>query len=186
MSNASLRSSSLAPFNHFTRFHVFLPFIFSSAYLNTATTDGWVHPVRGRSSWQYFAGSRQNIFSRIWGSHGGEYEDGCLLGCSAVKSTNVSEDLAASIIRAILMMMEAARSSETLVNFYQTTQRYSPEDSHLHTFFFAGPHVFLQRHHCSLPHVTQMKVIVFILTCICGYLTILLCIQTDVCLGAVC
>jgi hypothetical protein len=30
-------------------------------------------------------------------------------------------------------MMEAARSSETLVNFYQTTRRYSPEDSHLHT-----------------------------------------------------
>jgi hypothetical protein len=23
--------------------------------------------------------------SRIWGSHGGEYEDGCLLGCSAVQ-----------------------------------------------------------------------------------------------------
>jgi hypothetical protein len=22
--------------------------------------------------------------SRIWGSHGGEYEDGCLLGCSDV------------------------------------------------------------------------------------------------------
>jgi hypothetical protein len=38
--------------------------------------------------------------------------------------------LAASIIRAI--MMEAAMSSETL-NFYQTTQRYSPEDSHLRT-----------------------------------------------------
>jgi hypothetical protein len=30
-------------------------------------------------------------------------------------------------------MMEAARTSETLVNFYQTTQRYNPEDSHLHT-----------------------------------------------------
>jgi hypothetical protein len=29
------------------------------------------------------------------------------------------------------MMMEAARSSETLVNFYQTTRRYNPEDSHL-------------------------------------------------------
>jgi hypothetical protein len=27
--------------------------------------------------------------------------------------------------------MEAARTSETLVNFYQTTQRYNPEDSHL-------------------------------------------------------
>jgi hypothetical protein len=25
----------------------------------------------------------------------------------------------------------AARTSETLVNFYQTTQRYNPEDSHL-------------------------------------------------------
>jgi hypothetical protein len=37
-----------------------------------------------------------------------------------------------SIIRAIALMMEAARTSETLVNFYQTTQRYNPEDSHLH------------------------------------------------------
>jgi hypothetical protein len=30
------------------------------------------------------------------------------------------------------LMMEAARISETLVNFYQTTRRYSPEDSILH------------------------------------------------------
>jgi hypothetical protein len=30
-------------------------------------------------------------------------------------------------------MMEAARSSETLVNFYQTTQRYNPEDSQIRT-----------------------------------------------------
>jgi hypothetical protein len=29
--------------------------------------------------------------------------------------------------------MEAARTSETLVNFYQTTRRYNPEDSNLHT-----------------------------------------------------
>jgi hypothetical protein len=28
-------------------------------------------------------------------------------------------------------MMEAARTSETLVDFYQTTRRYNPEDSHL-------------------------------------------------------
>jgi hypothetical protein len=34
---------------------------------------------------------------------------------------------------AIALMMEAARSSETLVNFYQTTRRYNPEDSHLRT-----------------------------------------------------
>jgi hypothetical protein len=30
-------------------------------------------------------------------------------------------------------MMEAARTSETLVNFYHTTRRYNPEDSHLRT-----------------------------------------------------
>jgi hypothetical protein len=29
--------------------------------------------------------------------------------------------------------MEAARTSETLVNFYHTTRRYNPEDSHLRT-----------------------------------------------------
>jgi hypothetical protein len=29
--------------------------------------------------------------------------------------------------------MEAARTSETLVNFYQTTRRYNPEDSDLRT-----------------------------------------------------
>jgi hypothetical protein len=30
-------------------------------------------------------------------------------------------------------MMEAASTSETSVNFYRTTRRYNPEDSHLHT-----------------------------------------------------
>jgi hypothetical protein len=33
----------------------------------------------------------------------------------------------------IQAMMEAASTSETSVNFYQTTQRCNPEDSHLHT-----------------------------------------------------
>jgi hypothetical protein len=31
----------------------------------------------------------------------------------------------------IALMMEAAGTSETLENFYQTTRRYNPEDSHL-------------------------------------------------------
>jgi hypothetical protein len=35
----------------------------------------------------------------------------------------------------IRLMMEAARTSETLVNFYQTTRRYNPEDSHLLAVF---------------------------------------------------
>jgi hypothetical protein len=39
--------------------------------------------------------------------------------------------LASSIIKA--MMTEAASTSETSINFYQTTRRYNPEDSHLHT-----------------------------------------------------
>jgi hypothetical protein len=35
------------------------------------------------------------------------------------------------VVALIALMMEAARTSETLVNFYQTTRRYNPEDSHL-------------------------------------------------------
>jgi hypothetical protein len=33
----------------------------------------------------------------------------------------------------IALMMEAVKTSETLVNFYQTTRRYNPEDNHLRT-----------------------------------------------------
>jgi hypothetical protein len=33
----------------------------------------------------------------------------------------------------IALMMEAAKTFETLVNFYQTTRRYNPEASHLRT-----------------------------------------------------
>jgi ribosomal protein L18E len=47
--------------------------------------------------------------------------------------TDVSEALAATIIKAIALMMEAASISETSVNFYQITRRYKPEDSHLRT-----------------------------------------------------
>jgi hypothetical protein len=41
--------------------------------------------------------------------------------------------LDASIIRMIALMMEAAGTYETLMNFYQTTQCNNPEDSHLDT-----------------------------------------------------
>jgi hypothetical protein len=40
--------------------------------------------------------------------------------------------LAVSIIR-IALMMKAASTYETSVNFYQTTRRNNPEDSHFHT-----------------------------------------------------
>jgi hypothetical protein len=48
--------------------------------------------------------------------------------------TDVSEVLAAAIIRAIIaLIMEAASICETSANMYQTTRRNSPEDNHLHT-----------------------------------------------------
>jgi hypothetical protein len=34
------------------------------------------------------------------------------------------------------LMMEAASTSETMVNFYQTTHCYNPEDSHAHSKYF--------------------------------------------------
>jgi hypothetical protein len=36
----------------------------------------------------------------------------------------------------ITLMMEAASTSEMLINFYQPTQHYNPEDSHLHELTF--------------------------------------------------
>jgi hypothetical protein len=61
------------------------------------------------------------------------YEDGCLLGCSAVFSGRSFPTFQRPLLppSAIALMMEEARSSETLVNFYQTTRCYNPEDSHL-------------------------------------------------------
>jgi hypothetical protein len=50
------------------------------------------------------------------------------------KFSVVSEMLATSIVTDNLtsLMMEAASISETTVNFFQTTRRNNPEDSHLH------------------------------------------------------
>jgi hypothetical protein len=47
--------------------------------------------------------------------------------------------LAAYIIRAITaLMMEAASTYDTSVNFYQSTRRNNPEDSHLQEHFTLG------------------------------------------------
>jgi hypothetical protein len=46
--------------------------------------------------------------------------------------TDVSEALSASII-IIAPVMQAASTSETSANFYQTIRRNIPEESHLHT-----------------------------------------------------
>jgi hypothetical protein len=49
--------------------------------------------------------------------------------------SNVSEVLAASIIRAVIaLMMESPSTLGTSINFCQTTRQNNPEDSHLHVF----------------------------------------------------
>jgi hypothetical protein len=70
---------------------------------------------------------KMTVFS---GSHGGEYEYERLLGYCAVKSLGVdgiSEVVTASVVRASALMMEAVRTSETSVYFYETTRRNIPE-----------------------------------------------------------
>jgi hypothetical protein len=46
--------------------------------------------------------------------------------------THVSEERAASLLR----LIEAAHSSETSLNIYQTTWRHIPEDSNLYSIVF--------------------------------------------------
>jgi hypothetical protein len=58
------------------------------------------------------------MLSRILGFHGSGYED------------------------LIALMMEAASTSETLVNFYQTARCYNPEDSHLQSKCFLSAQDF--------------------------------------------
>jgi hypothetical protein len=67
----------------------------------------------------------------VWGSHGGECEDGRLLGCSAVQSL-------------IALFLEAVQTSETLVNLFQSTRRYNPEDSHLLGICLDQKHMYVK------------------------------------------
>jgi hypothetical protein len=53
-------------------------------------------------------------------------------------------------------MMEAARTSETLVNFYQTTRRYNPEDSHLLTHRRENLKSYFAIISCSSPYIIRM------------------------------
>jgi hypothetical protein len=45
----------------------------------------------------------------------------------------VSFEVITAVSMKVALMMEAASTSETPVNFYQTTRRKNSEDSHLHT-----------------------------------------------------
>jgi hypothetical protein len=54
-----------------------------------------------------------------------------VVGSCSLVVYRVSEVLAASIITTLMMQ----GTSEMLVNFYHTTQRYNPEDSHLQKLY---------------------------------------------------
>jgi hypothetical protein len=51
----------------------------------------------------------------------------------------------------VALMMVAARTSETLVNFYQTARRYNPENSHLRTHRRENLKSYMK---CASPSVT--------------------------------
>jgi hypothetical protein len=72
------------------------------------------------------------------GTHGFEYED--VAGpCSLIYglSEMLSDSIITMISVVISLLMEAVRTSETLVSFYQTTQRNVAKDSHLRNSHWA-------------------------------------------------
>jgi hypothetical protein len=63
-----------------------------------------------------------DVSCEISSSHGGEYEAQNLLGCTAMFLIDC---------RPMMMMMEAANTSETSVDIQLRTRQYIPEDSEL-------------------------------------------------------
>jgi hypothetical protein len=66
--------------------------------------------------------TQEELTSKIWGSHGGEYEGGWIMGCSAkavpwLTRSFVSNQFLAHGLH-IALILEAVRTSETLVNVY--------------------------------------------------------------------
>jgi hypothetical protein len=74
--------------------------------------------LSGLSILQHFIGLKMTVFWDV-------------AVCSLVEVKQHFRGVTASIIRALLR--EAVKTSKTSVNFYQTTRRNIPEDSHLHT-----------------------------------------------------
>jgi hypothetical protein len=60
---------------------------------------------------------------------------GCLLGCSTTSLPTFQRSVlppSSWVSESLIALMEAVQTSEMWVNSYQSTQSYSPEDSHFH------------------------------------------------------
>jgi hypothetical protein len=103
----------------------------------------------------------------------------CRLVC---EFTIVSEVCTASIVREmapIALMMEAVQTLETFVNSYQSTRRYSPEDSRLHRHrhenlksCLVSDTVPPSSHQCLMTSRKNLNVSVFLLSCFSTYETL--------------
>jgi hypothetical protein len=70
--------------------NIFTKLIFMTAMISSLKNNQklnsyatwYLMPIHIGEKWT--ASAKTSLFSRIWGSHGGEYEDGCLLGCSTL------------------------------------------------------------------------------------------------------
>jgi hypothetical protein len=80
-----------------------------------------------------FDSSDHNDMNQLNDANSKDFEDGCLLGCSAMQSGRSVPTFQRSLLppsSLIALMMKAASTSETLVIFCHIIQSYNPDDSH--------------------------------------------------------
>jgi hypothetical protein len=70
--------------------------------------------------------------------------------------TDVSDVLTVSIIK-VMRIMQAVNTSETSVNFYQTTWNNIPETGHLHLALEANTHKHTNMHKDMIPFVNNLS-----------------------------
>jgi hypothetical protein len=98
----------------------------------------------------------------VWGSHGGCYENGCLLGCRTVESSG-----SVPAFRRYLLSPSSGRW--LLVNLCCITRLYNPENSYLHCLRL-GYAIF------KFPHFIRR--ISNLLWCLCCYMLTLVSMET--------
>jgi hypothetical protein len=111
---------------------------------NTAVWQTQWFTWRYKYNYFWWHKHKHAYYSRIWGSCGSEYEDVCLLGWNAVQSGR-----SLPVFQRYLLPPSSGRPWwwRQQINFYQTTQHYNPQDSHLHAHYRFRTHIFHCRGH---------------------------------------